>query len=147
MPHPKNKKIKIQIQSSVNRIATSYSPAHQREKNKQTNIEFTSFHQSTNKSHTKKKPTQTTGTTLHSKGRNQKEGGIRPESLRKGDIKCNNERKKKKKRYKKYCSIKEQTRSTQDQKKKKKKTLRGNSSNTWKKIQNNDGKDVPKPWK
>jgi len=43
--------------------------------------------------------------------------------------------------------MKEQTRSTQDQKKKKKqkKTLRGNSSNTCKKIQNNDGQDVPKP--
>jgi len=109
-------KIKTQTQSSVNRIATSYSPAHQKEKKKKTY----SFHQSTNKGHTKKKPTQTTGTTLHSKGRNQKEGGIRPESLRKGDIKCNNEKKKKKKRYKKYCSIKEQTRSTQDQKKKKK---------------------------
>ena len=107
-------KIKTQTQSSVNRIATSYSPAHQKEK------KTYSFHQSTNKGHTKKKPTQTTGTTLHSKGRNQKEGGIRPESLRKGDIKCNNEKKKKKKRYKKYCSIKEQTRSTQDQKKKKK---------------------------
>jgi len=36
MPHPKNKKIKIQTQSSVNMIATSYSPAHQRETNKQT---------------------------------------------------------------------------------------------------------------
>jgi len=92
MPHPNNKQDKNTnpVISKQDCHLIQPCPSEGKKKKKKTY----SFHQSTNKGHTKKKPTQTTGTTLHSKGRNQKEGGIRPESLRKGDIKCNNEKKK-----------------------------------------------------
>ena len=50
----------------------SYSPGHQRT------------------IHTLQKPIQTTRPTLPTKGSNQKEEGIQPQSLRKGDLKHNN---------------------------------------------------------
>ena len=97
MPHPKKQKDKntnpVISKQDCHLIQPCSSEGKNKTKQKQKQ-NLTSFHQSTNKSHTQKQPTQTTGTTLHSKGRNQKEEGIRPESLRKGDIKCNNEKKK-----------------------------------------------------
>ena len=70
-------------------------------------------------SHTQQKPTQNTGSTQLTKGRNQKEEGIQLKSLGKGDLK-HSKFKKKKRKKKSIAQMKEKTRNIQDQLKKRK---------------------------
>ena len=69
----------------------------------QLKTKLTFSHQSTSISHTQQKPTQTTESTLPTKDRNQEEGGIRPQNLRKGDLKHNTLKKEKKKGGEVWC--------------------------------------------
>ena len=109
MPHLNNKQEKTTNQLSVGRVTTSHSPAHQRGRKYPPPPPTRTQAQVTPST----SPTQTTEPNLPTESRNQKEKGIRPWSLGKGDLKYN-KIKREKKRQINIVQMKGHARNTQD---------------------------------
>ena len=111
MPHLNNKQGKTTNQLSVGRVTTSHSPAHQRGRKYPPPPPTRTQAQVTPST----LPTQTTEPNLPTESRNQKEKGIRPWSLGKGDLKYNKLKKIIMKRQINTTQMNEQTRNTEVQ--------------------------------